>query len=221
MALARSAANQSPEAREALTGVAQERFAGQSPRAAAVHPRADGWCRRDRRCGNPAGGGAQGECRQLPGGVCATALARYLGQIGISRRQPRRAAGGQKRRTEAARTAPSPRAIRCFTAGRPCSTGITPTETCGTPPTRPSAPAAAAKAPRSSRCRCNCGTSSTPSCRATRRARQGAAAAFGAEDALEAGQKFVTAKGQNADVSPRPRQNEAAGAGIVRPRLRQ
>lgn len=217
MALARSSANQSSEARAALTEVAQQRFAGQSPRAAAFI--------RDLTGGADAAGdleAIQAAGRKANRGAYARAYAD--GGNGLWSPELERLAGDPALVTaakEAARTGQTRAIADGFGAYNP---GLTVTDDgrlimnnsrAGVPTypdlqfwdyTYRNLRDSAASAFKSGQN--NIGDAMSRNARSLRDeldrlvpsykdARAGAAAAFGAEDALEAGKNFVTAKGEN------------------------
>lgn len=220
MALARSAANQSPSARETLTNLAQERFAGQSRRAADLIRTMTG--------GRDAGAiledlQAQARATNRPAyakaysdgsnGIWSPELERLAGSPAVRQAAIEASNSGQNRAIADGFGAFNP-GLQVTDDGRLIINGR------GGVPTYPDmqfwdytyrnlrdAGDAAFRGGRGSE-----GSalktlskqlrdeldSQVPSYQT---ARQGASAAFGAEDALEAGQKFVTAKGQNGDYA--------------------
>jgi hypothetical protein len=219
MALARSAANQSPEAREALTGMAGERFAGQAPRAAKFIRDLTG------------GADATGDVEALQAAARKANAGNYRaaysdGSNGIWSPELERL-GGSRAVQQAALEAVKSGKDRAIAEGHGAfNPGLKVTEDgrIEFPKGPRGVPAypdlqfwdythrnlrdaadAAFRAGRNS----EGNTLKTLSTQlrdeldsivpSFKTARSGAAAAFGAQDAVEAGQKFVTAKGQNAD----------------------
>jgi hypothetical protein len=219
MGLARSAANQSPEAREALTEAARDRFAGQSQRGvqfirnltggADATTTQEGLEAAARAANKPAYAKAYAEGA---GGVWSPELERLAGSDAVSSAMQSAARKAKDEPIVSGYGAMNPRIA--FTPDGRMQFNRGPNGVPTYPDlqywdlVRRELSDAAQNAGRGTSEARRLGSFATalnteldrlvPSYQA---ARQGAAAAFGAQDALEAGQKFVTARGENADFA--------------------